>query len=102
MNIKKKIKKYTFLNDYRMYKKAGCHRCSNGQIMNGGGDYCSITYFERCDCSKIKRKKYKQYLEDRDLLMKNMSAFDFKELNCRWYDNYSNIVTGNNAVDRSW
>jgi len=90
------------LMDFRKFRPAGCHKCHNGQIISGGGDYCSVTYYERCKCANKKTDRYSKYLKDVSSLMESMSAREFNELESKWYDNNSDISEGNNSVDRSW
>jgi hypothetical protein len=88
--------------NYKMYKKAGCSRCNKGQKIYGGATSLDITYFERCSCANIKRKKYKNFLKNKDKLKKELTACDFEILENKWYDNNSYIIQGNDSVDRSW
>jgi hypothetical protein len=98
----KKQAKKALKNDFRKYEEAGCSRCNKGQIISGGGDACSITYFKRCSCANKKTKRYKNFVRDKEQLKKEMSAYDFEILKNKWYDNNSHIVEGNNSVERSW
>jgi len=99
----KKMAKKALKNDFRMYEDArGCTRCDKGQIISGGGDACSVTYFERCPCSKIFTKRYLDFMEEKDELMLKMNAKEFNDYEAKWYDNNSHITVGNNFVDRSW
>jgi hypothetical protein len=99
---KKKDEKRARKNDFRMYENAGCFACSSGQKYSGGGDACSVTYYERCKCANKKTERYKKFILDRDKLMTKMTAKEFEILEFKWYDNNSHITEGNNAVSRSW
>lgn len=82
----------------RMYKKAGCFACHEGQMYSGGRSATSVTYYSRCECSKIKTKKYKKFLKKK----KKMNHIEAMTAEMQFYDNYAHIIIGNNATDRSW
>jgi len=98
----KKQAKKALENDFRMYEDAGCGNCSDGQLYSGGGDYCSVTYYDRCDCANIETQRFKDFQKSKKKLWVKLSAKDFNELEAKWYDNNSSITVGNNSVDRSW
>lgn len=98
---KKKYKKWLDGN-HEKFQKAGCSRCSNGQLYSGGGDACSVTYYDRCECANVKTKRYQKFLDKKTKLQEKLSYKDFTTIEKLWYDNNSNIRVGNNAVDRSW
>ena len=95
---KEELKQYEEDNGIDMYERAGCWKCSNGQIYSGGATELSITYYKRCKCSKEKTSKYKKFLKEKDV----MTVREAREREALFRDNNSHITEGNNAVDRSW
>ncbi len=81
----------------KMYKKAGCSQCTNGQIYSDGWSHLSVIYYERCPCANIKTKRYKKWLK------KDKSHMLCKDVNKKkFYDNNSYIIEGDNSTDRDW
>jgi len=85
---------------YAMFEQAGCQSCKKGQLENTTYSLGNAIYhYERCSCSFIKTKRYKEYLETRETLNVKDRLW---EDHC-YYDNNSNIKTGNTYQnDRSW
>ena len=98
---KKRYMKW-FKGNHEKFEKAGCGRCSNGQLYSGGGDACSVTYYNRCECANINTKRYTKFLIKEAKLQDKLSHTDFRTIERLWFDNNSNITEGNNTTDRSW
>jgi hypothetical protein len=101
MKISKTMNKWKDGN-HEMFERAGCGRCSNGQLYSGGEDDCSVTYYDRCDCANVHTKRYNKFLKKTKKLQSKLSFNDFTTLKSLWYDNNSHIVVGNDCTDRSW
>ena len=86
------------MNKWAKYEPAGCFTCNKGQITLGGQNECSVTYWRRCSCSRIKTKRYKKFLKGANKMIHKK----FKKKAKKFYDNNSYITTGSNAIDRSW
>jgi len=74
-----------------MYKKFGCIRCDyKGYTEYWHDDFAPTWHKIRCECSLIKTKKYKSYLNNK---LKKRYKF---------YDNNVSCNNDNNIPDRSW
>lgn len=96
--IEKKREKKREKDSWAKYEEAGCFACNKGQIIKSGRTELDITSYSRCKCANVQTKKYKKYLKKKP----SMTVAESLILECKFYDNNSDITVGNNAEDRSW
>ena len=83
-----------------MYERPGCSSCHNGQKYSGGATELSVTYYDRCRCSKVYSNDYFRFQKIAD--EGAVSLLDYRKIKGLFKDNNNHIHEGSNAADRSW